>query len=56
MAKTAIRNVFRIIPIRPDDYGLLGMQWRDLHYYHRSMPMGCSSSSLTFETFSTTME
>ena len=56
MAKTAIRNAFRIIPIRPDDYGLLGMQWRDLYYYHRSMPMGCSSSSLTFETFSTTVE
>ena len=43
MAKTDIRNAFPIITIRPGVYGLLGMQWRDLYYYHRSMPMGCSS-------------
>ncbi|XP_068721411.1 uncharacterized protein [Montipora capricornis] len=56
MAKTDIKNAFRIIPIRPEDYGLLGMQWRDLYYYDRCMPMGCSSSCLTFETFSTAVE
>ena len=47
---------FRIIPIHPIDYGLLGMQWRGLYYYDRCMPMGCSSSCLTFETFSTAVE
>lgn len=36
--------------------GLLGMQWRGLYYYDRCMPMGCSSSCLTFETFSTAVE
>ena len=52
LAKTDIKNAFRIIPISPDDYNLLGMQWRGLYYYDRCMPMGCSSSCLTFETFS----
>ena len=47
---------FRIIPIHPIDYGLLGMQWRGLYYYDRCMPMGCSSSCLTFETFSRAVE
>ena len=57
MAKTDIKNAFRIIPIHPNDYGLLGMQWRGLYYYDRCMPMGCSSSScLPFETFSTAVE
>ena len=56
MAKTDIKNSFRIIPICPEDYGLLGMQWQDLYYYDRCMPMGCSSSCLTFETFSTAVE
>ena len=49
-------DAFRIIPIHPDDYGLLGMQWRGLYYYDRCMPMGCSSSCLTFEIFSTAVE
>lgn len=56
LTKTAIKNAFQIIPIHPDDYGLLGMQWRGLYYYDRCMPMGCSSSCLTFETFSTAVE
>lgn len=29
MAKTDIKNVFRIIPIHPSDYNLLGMQWKE---------------------------
>lgn len=56
LAKTDIKNAFRIIPIHPSDYNLLGMQWRGLYYYDRCMPMGCSSSCLTFETFSTAVE
>ena len=56
LAKTDIKNAFRIISIRPQDYNLLGMCWRGLYYYDRCMPMGCSSSCKTFETFSTGIE
>lgn len=56
LAKTDIKNAFRLLPILPNDYSLLGMQWRGLYYYDRCMPMGCSSSCLTFETFSTAVE
>jgi hypothetical protein len=48
--------VFRIIPINPADYHLLGIKWRVFYYYDRAMPMGCSSSCSTFETFSTAVE
>ncbi|XP_032231780.2 uncharacterized protein LOC116614660 [Nematostella vectensis] len=56
LAKTDIKNAFRIIPIDPKDYPLLGFKWRDSYYYDRCMPMGCSSSCKTFETFSTAVE
>ena len=56
LAKTDIKNAFRIIPIRPQAYNLLGICWRGLYYYDRCMPMGCSSSCKTFETFSTAIE
>ena len=32
--------------------GLLGMKWKNKYYYDRCMPMDCSSSCKTFETFS----
>ena len=51
-----MKNAFRIIPICPMDYSLLGMRCRNLYYYDRCMPMGCSSSCKTFETLSTAME
>ena len=56
LAKIDVKNAFRIIPIRPLDYGLLGMRRRNLYYYDRCMPMGCSSSCKTFEILSTAME
>ena len=56
LAKTDIKSGFRIIPIRPEDYHLLGMSWRGLFYYDRCMPMGCASSCKTFECFSSAIE
>jgi hypothetical protein len=56
LAKTDIKSAFRIIPIHPQDYPLLGFKWRGSYYYDRCMPMGCSSSCKTFETFSTAIE
>ena len=52
LAKTDIKNVFRIIPISPADDSLLGIKWRDLLYYDKCMSMGFSSPCLTFQTFS----
>ena len=56
LAKTDIKNAFRIIPINPKDHHLLGMKWRGKYYYDRCMPMGCASSCRTFETLSTAVE
>ena len=29
LAKTDVRSAFRIIPVHPKEYHLLGMKWRD---------------------------
>lgn len=56
LAKTDIKNAFRIIPVHPDDYPILGICWDNFFYYDKCMPMGCSSSCKIFETFSTAIE
>lgn len=56
LSKTYIKNAFRIIPVHPTDYNLLGVQWRDQYYFDKCKPMGCSSSCRTFELFSSTLE
>ena len=41
MAKTDVKSAFRIIPIHPADYSLLGLKWDNIFY---------------FEAFSTALE
>lgn len=33
MSKTDIQSVFRIIPIHPDDYHLLGIKWSNSYFF-----------------------
>ena len=56
MAKTDVKAAFRIIPIHPNDFALLGLKWQNLYYFDRWLPMGCSSSCAIFEAFSTALE
>ena len=55
-AKTDIKSAFRIIPIRPADYNLLGFYWRGSYYFDRCLPMGLASSCKTFEALSTAVQ
>ena len=52
ISKADIENAFRIIPIRPSCYHLLGFSWRQHFYYDKCLPMGCSQSCVIFESFS----
>ena len=56
MAKTHIKSAFRIIPIHPADYSLLGMKWDHMYYFDRCLAMGLRSSCAIFEAFSTSLE
>ena len=56
LAKADIKSAFRLLPICPDDYELLGFSFQGMFYYDRCLPMGCSVSCALFEKFSTFLE
>ena len=56
LAKTDIASAFRIIPVSPDDYYLLGMEWQGHLYFDRCLPMGCASSCRIFSEFSSAIK
>ena len=56
LAKTDTKTAFRISPIHPGDYPLLGMKWRGNYYFDRCLPMGCKSPCAIFKRFSTALE
>ena len=50
MAKCDTECAYRVIPIRPEERGLLGFRWRGKVYFDCALPMGCSSSPAIFQT------
>lgn len=56
MAKADLQDAFRIIPIHPDDYRLLGFVWNGSYYYDRCLPMGCRVSCAIFEALSAALQ
>jgi hypothetical protein len=56
LAKTDIKSAFRIVPVHPNDYHLLGIKWKGKYMYDKVLVMGCSSSCKNFETFATALE
>jgi len=56
LAKTDIESAFRLIPIHPHDYHLLGFYWNGNFYFDKCLPMGSSMSCAIFESFSSALE
>ena len=54
--KTDIESAFRLIPIHPADYCLLGFKFKEQYFYDRCLPMGISSACAIFERFSSTLQ
>ena len=48
MAKTDVKSAFRNIPVHPDDWELLGMEWRGLYFFDRVLPFGLRSAPYIF--------
>ena len=40
MGKTDIESAFRLIPVHPDDWELLGMCWNGQYYFDKALPFG----------------
>ena len=53
---TDIESAFRLIPVHPDDYELLGMYWEGKYYYDKVLPFGLRSAPHLFNQLSDTIE
>ena len=53
MGKMDIKSAFRLIPVSPSDFDLLGIQFNDQYFIDKCLPFGCSISCSVFEKFST---
>jgi hypothetical protein len=53
IAKMDIKSAFRLLPVYPGDFNLLGFKIDSDYFIDKCMPMGCSISCSTFENFST---
>ncbi|XP_077775069.1 uncharacterized protein LOC144325502 [Podarcis muralis] len=56
LAKCDIESAFRLLPIHPADFWLLGFQFEGGFYFDKAMPMGCSVACAAFERFSSFLE
>ena len=51
MAKLNIRHAFRLCPVQPDQWGLLGFCWQDRFFVDTRLPFSSRSSPFIFNTF-----
>lgn len=56
MAKSDIQSAFRLLPVHPNDFCLLGFKFNGAWYVDKAMPMGCAVACAAFEAFSTFLE
>ena len=48
MAKIDLKNAFRLIPVRPEDWNLLGIRWQNQYYIDTCLPFGLRSAPFLF--------
>lgn len=53
LAKSDIKSAFRLLPISPCDFDLLGIKFDGHYYFDKCLPMGASISCAMFEKFAT---
>jgi hypothetical protein len=54
MSKIDIQAAYRIIPVHPDDWHLLGIKWRGKYYFEKVLVFGLTSSCYHWERVATT--
>lgn len=48
LAKLDLKDAYRIVPVHPDDYSLLGIQWDGQTFVDRALPFGLCSAPKIF--------
>ena len=44
MAKVDLKSAFRMVPVRRQDWELLGMKWKEAYYIDTCLPFGLRSA------------
>lgn len=56
IARLDIKSAFRLIPIHPDDFSLLGYKIDKYYFVDKCLPFGCAISCSLFEKFANFLE
>ena len=56
MAKTDIESAFRLFPVHPHDWELLGLFWNGFYYFDKVLPFGLRSAPFIFNQLSDAIE
>ena len=56
MAKTDVKQAFRLIPVQPADWPLLGIQWQGQFYVDKCLPFGLRSAPFLFNRLAEAFE
>ena len=56
LAKSDLKSAFRLLPIHPSDFELLGFMVGNNYYFDKCLPFGSSISCALFEKFATFLE
>ena len=51
MSKVDIKHAFRLLPVRPEDWKLLGYFWKNFYFIDTRLPFGLRSSPGIFNRF-----
>lgn len=56
LAKADIESAFRLLPVHPDCFHLLGCYFQGSYFFDMCLPMGCAISCYFFELFSSFLD
>jgi hypothetical protein len=55
LVKLDVEAAYKQVPVRPEDWPLLGFKWRGKWYYERVLPFGLKSSCRLWELYATAL-
>ncbi|XP_065177334.1 uncharacterized protein LOC135807904 [Sycon ciliatum] len=55
LTKVDIRNAFRLCPVAPSDWHLLGISWDGRYYFEKVLPFGLRSAPYIFDKFASAL-
>ena len=53
LSKLDVKAAYKLVPVRYEDWHLLGFQWEGQYYYERTLPFGLKSSCRQWEWYAT---